>query len=204
MRHLAVDADLDLAVDAAAGEHGGGRLTGHGHRLRLEFDRPEMLVETADRATLRAVVAQLTRAQLRAELYGPGGRIAVVDPAHESSSRPCSWAARTSAWTAGGGHSRHARWPPRPPPWSRRVWRWVWPRCWPVRWSLAAVGNGGARLDQPRCRPASEAQAGAAGLGAVVSQAASPDPRSYRDPVQPRPRVLAVSASIAAPSMAST
>jgi hypothetical protein len=61
-----------------------GRLHGRGmtnmadtHRLpplRLEFDHPELLVETADRSTFHAVVAQLVRAQLRAELYAPGGR----------------------------------------------------------------------------------------------------------------------------------
>ena len=81
-RYLAVDADLDIEVDTAAGEHATGRLTGHGHRLRLEFDRPELLAETTDRCTLTAVAAQLVRAQLRAELHGPRGRIAVVDPAH--------------------------------------------------------------------------------------------------------------------------
>ena len=83
-RYLAVDADLDIEVDTAAGEHVTGRLTGHGHRLRLEFDRPELLAETTDRSTLTAVAAQLVRAQLRAELHGPRGRIAVVDPAHTS------------------------------------------------------------------------------------------------------------------------
>ncbi len=83
-RYLAVDADLDIEVDTAAGEHATGRLTGHGHRLRLEFDRPELLAETTDRSTLTAVAAQLVRAQLRAELHGPRGRIAVVDPAPTS------------------------------------------------------------------------------------------------------------------------
>jgi len=83
-RYLAVDADLDIEVDTAAGEHATGRLTGHGHRLRLEFDRPELLAETTDRSTLTAVAAQLVRAQLRAELHRPRGRIAVVDPAHTS------------------------------------------------------------------------------------------------------------------------
>ncbi len=83
-RYLAVDADLDIEVDTAAGEHATGRLTGNGHRLRLEFDRPETLTETTDRSTLTAVAAQLVRAQLYAELHGPRGRIAVVDPAHTS------------------------------------------------------------------------------------------------------------------------
>jgi hypothetical protein len=83
-RFLAVDADLDIELDTAAGEHATGRLIGHGHRLRLEFDRPEVLAGTADRSTLTAVAAQLVQAQLRAELHGPRGRIAIVDSAHTS------------------------------------------------------------------------------------------------------------------------
>jgi hypothetical protein len=83
-RYIAVDADLEIDVETAAGEHATGRLTGHGHRLRLEFDRPEILREATDRSTLTAVAAQLIRAHLRAELHGPRGRIAVVDPAHKS------------------------------------------------------------------------------------------------------------------------
>jgi len=71
-------------VDTAAGEHTTGRLTGHRHRLRLEFDRPEILTETTGRSTVSAVVAQLVSAHLRPELHGPRGRIAVVDPAHTS------------------------------------------------------------------------------------------------------------------------
>ncbi len=83
-RYLAVDADLDVEVDTAEGEHVTGRLTSLGHRLRLELDRPEMLMGTADRSTVTAVAAQLAKAQLRAELHGPRGRIAVVDPTHTS------------------------------------------------------------------------------------------------------------------------
>ena len=83
-RYLALDADLAIEVDTAAGEHTTGRLTGHRHRLRLEFDRPEILVGTAGRSTVSAVVAQLVSAHLRTELHGPRGRIAVVDPAHTS------------------------------------------------------------------------------------------------------------------------
>ena len=79
-RYLAVDADLAIEVDNAAGEHATGRLTSNGHRLRLEFDRPEILTGTADRSTVGVVTAQLARAQLHAELHGPSGRIARVDP----------------------------------------------------------------------------------------------------------------------------
>jgi hypothetical protein len=83
-RYLAVDADLAIEVDTAAGEHTTGRLTGHGHRLRLELDRPEILTEATGRSTITAVAARLVSADLRAELHGPRGRIAVVDPAHTS------------------------------------------------------------------------------------------------------------------------
>ena len=71
-RYLAVDADLDIEVDTAAGEHATGRLTGHGHRLRLEFDRPELLAETTDRSTLTAVAAQLVRLSSAPSCTGPG------------------------------------------------------------------------------------------------------------------------------------
>jgi len=83
-RYLALDADLAIEVDTAAGEHTTGRLTGHRHRLRLEFDRPEILIGTTGRSMVTAVVAQLVSAHLRTELHGPRGRIAVVDPAHTS------------------------------------------------------------------------------------------------------------------------
>lgn len=99
-RYLAVDADLDIEVDTAVGEHVTGRLTGNGHRLRLEVDRPEALTETTDRSTLTAVAAQLVRAQLYAELHGPRGRLAVVDPARTS---------RVAAVLTGSPHIRIAR-----------------------------------------------------------------------------------------------
>ena len=105
-RYLAVDADLDIEVDTAAGEHATGRLTGHGHRLRLEFDRPELLAETTDRSTLTAVAAQLVRAQLRAELHGPRGRIAVVDPAPTSRVAALLTGSPHIRSTGRGGHSR--------------------------------------------------------------------------------------------------
>jgi hypothetical protein len=83
-QYLDVDADLAIEVETGAGEHTTGRLTGHGHRLRLELDRPELLAGTTDRSAIAAVAGQLARAHLRAELHGPRGRIAVVDPAHKS------------------------------------------------------------------------------------------------------------------------
>jgi hypothetical protein len=83
-RYVALDADLAIEVDTAAGEHTTGRLTGHGDRLRLQFDRPEILTETTGRSMVTAVAAQLVSAHLHAELHGPRGRIAVVDPDHTS------------------------------------------------------------------------------------------------------------------------
>jgi hypothetical protein len=83
-RYLAVDADLGIEVATAAGERTSGRLTGHGHRLRLDVDRPEILTGTTGRSTVSAVAAQLVRAHLRAELHGPRGRIAAVDSTRES------------------------------------------------------------------------------------------------------------------------
>jgi hypothetical protein len=83
-RYLAVDADLEIRIDTAAGEHATGRLTGHGHRLRLDLDRPEVLIPPAGRTAVTALASQLTLAHLRAELYGPRGRIAAINPARTS------------------------------------------------------------------------------------------------------------------------
>lgn len=94
-QYLTVDADLDIELDSAAGRHATGRLTSQGHRLRLEFDHPEVLAGTADRSVVTAVAAQLHQAQLRAELHGPRGRIAVFDPAQTS---------RVAALVAGSPH----------------------------------------------------------------------------------------------------
>jgi hypothetical protein len=65
-RYLDVDADLSIEVETGAGKRATGRLTGHGHRLRLELDRPELLTGTTDRSAIAAVAAQLARAHLRA------------------------------------------------------------------------------------------------------------------------------------------
>ena len=96
-RYLDVDADLAIEVETAAGKRATGRLTGHGHRLRLELDRPELLTGTTDRSAIAAVAAQLARADLRAEFHGPRGRIAVVDPAHNG---------RVAALLTGSPHLR--------------------------------------------------------------------------------------------------
>ena len=94
-RYLAVDADLDIEVATATGEHTTGRLTSNGHRLRLDVDRPEILTGTTRRLTVAAVAAQLVEVHLRAELHGPHGRIAVLDPARTS---------RVSALLTGSPH----------------------------------------------------------------------------------------------------
>ncbi len=96
-RYLEVDADLAVEMETDTGERTTGRLTGQGHRLRLELDRPELLAGTADRSVVAAVAAQLARAHLRAELHGPRGRIALVDPAHRS---------RVAALLTGSPHIR--------------------------------------------------------------------------------------------------
>lgn len=83
-RYLDVDADLVIEVETGTGERATGRLTGHGDRLRLELDHPELLTGTTDRSAIAALGAQLARAHLRAEFHGPRGRIAFVDPAQKS------------------------------------------------------------------------------------------------------------------------
>jgi len=71
-------------VETAAGERTSGRLTSHGHRLRVDLVRPRVVAGTINRSAVTTVAAQLVRAHLRAELHGPRGRIAVVDPDHNS------------------------------------------------------------------------------------------------------------------------
>ena len=113
MGHLLVDADLDVEIDSGAGGLAVGRLTGSGHRLRLQVDHPEVLAAAAGRSVVAGLAAGLAQAGISAELHGPRGRIAHVDPGRTSrigalvtgSSHvgidPAAWALAAAAVSAG-------------------------------------------------------------------------------------------------------
>ncbi len=81
---LALDADLEIEVDAGAAGHAVGRLTGTGRRLHLQVDHPEILAAATGRSVVAVVAAELARAGISAELHGPRGRIAHLDPRRTS------------------------------------------------------------------------------------------------------------------------
>lgn len=79
-----IDADLAISVDDGAGATATGRLTGHGQQLHLRMDRPEVLIGAAGRRTGAALAGQVAATGIRAELHGPRGRVAVLDPGRTS------------------------------------------------------------------------------------------------------------------------
>lgn len=77
---LTVDGDLEIDVDPGTGRHAVGRLTGNGRHLHLQVDHPEILAAATGRRVVAVVAAGLAEAGISAELHGPHGRVAHVDP----------------------------------------------------------------------------------------------------------------------------
>src|SRR4051794_5442464 len=61
-----------------------GRLVGTAQRLRLEVTDPAVVVAASGRGATHGVAARLAAAGVRAELHGPHGRVAVIDPERTS------------------------------------------------------------------------------------------------------------------------
>jgi hypothetical protein len=78
-----VDADLDIVVDGTGGR-AVGRLSSVDGRLRLEVDRPHVVLATISRPTAAALADRMAAAGIPVEVHGPSGRIGTVDP-HRSS-----------------------------------------------------------------------------------------------------------------------
>lgn len=82
--HLVAEVDVRVEVTDHAGRHTAGRLVGTGHRLRLEVTDPAVVVAASGRGATQGVAARLAAAGVRAELHGPRGRVAVIDPERTS------------------------------------------------------------------------------------------------------------------------
>ncbi len=74
------DADLTIDLDVGDGRSAVGRLTGDGHRLRFDVDRPGVFFAATGRPVLSAVAARLAEAGLGVEVHGPRGRVGGLDP----------------------------------------------------------------------------------------------------------------------------
>ncbi|GAA4743402.1 hypothetical protein [Actinomycetospora chibensis] len=82
--HLVAEIDLAMEVTDTSGRHTSGRLVGTGHRLHLEVTDPAVVVAAAGRGATQGVSARLAAAGVRAELHGPRGRVAMIDPERSS------------------------------------------------------------------------------------------------------------------------
>jgi hypothetical protein len=82
--HLVAEVDIRVEVTDHAGRHTAGRLVGTGHRLRLEVTDPAVVVAATGRGATEGVAARLAAAGVRAELHGPRGRVAMIDPERTS------------------------------------------------------------------------------------------------------------------------
>lgn len=74
---LAVDADLQLQVSTATGTTT-ARVTGSGQRLRVESERPELLLAAVDRADVGRVADLLADAGITVDVRGPRGSLASI------------------------------------------------------------------------------------------------------------------------------
>lgn len=108
---LAVEADLSIDFRTHTDELATGRLTGSGQHLRLDLDRPELLVGElgpalvgVGRSRVGGLTDQLAQARVNVELHGPRGRLAEFDPGAHS---------RVAALLTGSPHIKisPAAWP---------------------------------------------------------------------------------------------
>lgn len=75
-----VDVDLVLEVTDGAGRRTTGRLVGSGDALRMTVSDPAVVVAAAGPGAGGSFADRLADAGLRAELHGPRGRVATIDP----------------------------------------------------------------------------------------------------------------------------
>jgi hypothetical protein len=72
---LAVDADLRLELTSTAGTTT-ARVTGNGHRVRVEAERPEVLLAAVSRADVGRAADLLAGAGITVDVRGPHGPVA--------------------------------------------------------------------------------------------------------------------------------
>ncbi|MFC5061773.1 hypothetical protein [Actinomycetospora atypica] len=79
-----VAVDLVLEVTDAAGRRTSGHLVGSGEHVRMTVTDPAVVVAAAGRGAGHSFADRLADAGVRAELHGPRGRVATIDPARTS------------------------------------------------------------------------------------------------------------------------
>jgi hypothetical protein len=75
---LAVDADLRLELTTAAGASTTARVTGNGRQIRVEAQRPEVLLAAMDRADVGRVAELLTTTGITVAVNGPHGPVVTL------------------------------------------------------------------------------------------------------------------------------
>ena len=75
---FAVDADLWLELTTAAGTSTTGRAIGHGQRLRVEVQRPDLLITAVDRVEVGRAAELLASTGITVEVCGPRGPVATL------------------------------------------------------------------------------------------------------------------------------
>jgi hypothetical protein len=75
---LAVEADLYLELTTAAGASTTARVTGDGQRVKVEAQRPEVLLAAVDRADVGRVAELLTATGITVAVHGPHGPVATL------------------------------------------------------------------------------------------------------------------------------
>lgn len=75
---LAVEVDLRWELTLATGGSTTARLTGHGQRMRVDAQRPEVLVAAVDRADVGRAAELLAATGIRVDVHGPHGPVATL------------------------------------------------------------------------------------------------------------------------------
>jgi len=78
--HLIAEVDIRVEVTDHVGRRTAGRLVGTAQRLHLDVADPAVVVAASGRDATHGLAARLAAAGVRAELHGPRGRVAVIDP----------------------------------------------------------------------------------------------------------------------------
>jgi hypothetical protein len=75
---LEVEADLRLRVTTERGDSTSAHLTGHGRELRVDVERPEVLLAAVDRRDVGQVADLLAASGVTVRVVGPDGPAATV------------------------------------------------------------------------------------------------------------------------------
>jgi hypothetical protein len=92
---LQIDADLRIHVTAPTGRSATGRVTARGSEVRVEVDRPHVLLASFDRSDVGRLADLLADAGLSVQVVGPRGPAGVIGSG--ASSRVGRWVTGSAA-----------------------------------------------------------------------------------------------------------